>query len=94
VLGLMTWYDLKESRAKESAMAIKIDGVPESISRDKFIELMEGIGLDPWKLVHLDFGWHSIRATVHATDANGRNYRDPMDRDDLAKHEICIKVVD
>jgi hypothetical protein len=75
-------------------MAITIDGVPESISRDKYMELIESIGLDPSKLVHLEFGYHSIRAIVKATDANGKSYRSPVDVNEVAKHEVCIKITD
>lgn len=49
-------------------MAITIEGVPETISRDDYTSLVSAYGFDPNRLVSLTFGPSSITAEVIVSD--------------------------
>ena len=73
---------------------VTIPGVPESITRDQFISMIRSLGLDPYRLTDLKFGYHAIVATVKAVNPEGNEYLDPFERNALAKHTITIPIVD
>lgn len=75
-------------------MTQSITSVPESITRQRYIEVIESLGFDPYDLKDLRFGAHGIYATVAARDENGKTYNDPLERNQLAAHKICIKITD
>lgn len=76
-------------------MAIKIEGVPESISRAEYLKLISSVGLDPNNLYSLRFGGSSITAIVFARDPetgvkvlNEGNTGDPG----YLKHTVIIHI--
>lgn len=78
-------------------MAIKIEGVPESISRAEYLKMITDIGLDPKILRSLRFGANNISATVFAVDPksgkkvlNEGNTGDPG----YLKHTVIIHIKD
>jgi hypothetical protein len=48
-------------------VAIKIEGVPETISRAQYLKMFTDIGLDPHNCRSLRFGHNSVTAVVFAT---------------------------
>lgn len=69
-----------------------IPGIPESISREDYVRLVESIGLSVTDLRSLEFGHDSIEAEVFARDPEtGRHY---AEGNEIATHHIRIKVVD
>jgi len=59
-------------------MSKVIPGVPESITRDAYIKLIEASGLDPVDIKELMFCADGIYATVFARDENGARVIDPI----------------
>jgi hypothetical protein len=74
-------------------MTKSIKGVPESITRQQYVDLINSLGIDPYLLYDLWFGRNTIVATVKALDENGKGYAGE-ERNEMAKHNIVIKVVD
>jgi hypothetical protein len=75
-------------------MTKHIAAVPESITRQQYVALIEALGLNAYHLLALQFGVNSIYATVFARDADDQPYEDPLERNALAKHRISIPIVD
>lgn len=75
-------------------MSKQIQGVPESITRQRYIDLIASIGLDARELYSLRFESDHIFAVVKARNANGQQYFDDGAANEVAKHHISIPVVD
>jgi hypothetical protein len=75
-------------------MTMTIDGVPESISRERYLELIAVSGLDINRITQLRFTPAGVYATVYALDESGHPVRSGSDRDSLATHEGFIPVRD
>lgn len=78
-------------------MTVKIEGVPESISRDQYTKMFTDIGLDPGICTGLHFGADSITAVVFAThpDTGARVLNQGPDGDPgYLKHKITIHIQD
>lgn len=76
-------------------MSITVKDVPEAISRDGVIALVESLNIDPTNLQELRIDADGIWATVFATDAAG--HRIPVRSDAalagaFAKHTIYIPI--
>ena len=74
---------------------VTIQGVPASITRERFLEVIRLIGLDPFLVTDLRFDQMGIHATVYASEP-GKPYgtRFTTDGVNVATHEIVIPVVD
>lgn len=72
---------------------MQIDGIPNTITRAKYVALIEELGLHTRHLVSLEFGLDVIRAVICATDENGREIIDTS-KNEIAKHTITIPVID
>jgi hypothetical protein len=70
-----------------------IPGVPESITRDAYIQLFEAAGIDPRQTRELSFKADGIHATVFAVDDEGKRILDPG-VEGYVKHTIYIPVVE
>lgn len=77
-------------------MAIKIEGVPESISRAEYLNLITSVGLDPKNLKSLRFGANSITAVVFALDHTGARVLNKGNTGDpgYLKHTVIIHIKD
>lgn len=78
-------------------MAIKIEGVPESISRAEYLKMFTDIGLEPSNCRSLRFGHNNITAVVFAkhpeTGARVLN-ESPTGDPGWLKHTVIIHVRD
>lgn len=78
-------------------MAIKIEGVPESISRAEYLKMFTDIGLEPRDCKSLRFGANSITAVVFAkhpeTGAKILN-EGPSGDPGWLKHTVIIHITD
>jgi hypothetical protein len=70
---------------------MNIEGIPEYISRTAYLELLSSVGLDPNRIVSLEFGPMGIYAQVLATDANGEPV---VGGNEFVKHRVFIRVQD
>lgn len=70
---------------------VRIDGVPEVIRRDTYLQTIRSLGLDPADLRELHFGRLSVEAVVYARDVRGHRY---VENGNPAVHRIRIAVVD
>lgn len=78
-------------------MAIKIEGVPESISRAEYLKMFTDIGIDPKNVRSLRFGANSITAVVFATHPEtGRRVinNGPTGDPGYLKHTVIIHIKD
>jgi hypothetical protein len=71
---------------------MQINGIPDSITRTKYVALIEELGIDSRQLVSLKFGRDVIQAEVIATDANGNHMLD-INGDSMGTHAIVIQVL-
>lgn len=78
--------------SEQSARAEQLAKIPETITRDAYLSLVEGLGFDVEDLISLNFHPRSVEAVVLARDENGDRY--PADNHELATHVVSIKVVD
>lgn len=69
-----------------------IAGVPDTIPRKRFIELVETLGLDVKDLIRLNFKWDGITAEVYALNENGKRFC--VDGENIAKRRVYIPVTD
>lgn len=72
---------------------MRIPGVPASISRKHYLELIAATGLDIKNLVSLEFRTDGIYATTFVRDADGNTGVDPLGNEVL-RHRVYIPVVD
>lgn len=70
-------------------MTVEIPGVPESITREAYSNLIRSLGLEPKELYELRFETKGIYATVIAKNADGKSY---VVKDEIAMHEIVIPI--
>ena len=75
-------------------MSITIEGVPESITRERLVELLKTLGIDVSLVtrggIHVDRD--HIRCEVFAFDENGNRYADA--HHNVVTHSIAIPIVD
>jgi hypothetical protein len=69
-----------------------IAAVPESITRQQYIELIESLGFNPNDLRHMAFGLGGIFAEVVSRDENGKLMHGAPN--EIATHTIHIPIVD
>lgn len=72
--------------------SITIPGVPVSIPRGRYMELIRSLGLDPHGITWIRFDVDGITAETIARDENGRVFDGGPN--ELAKHLIRIKIDD
>lgn len=70
---------------------LTVPGVPASIPRTTYLDMIRQLGIDPEQLRELRWGWDTITAVMFALDENGNQY---ADGDSAAVHEICIRIDD
>lgn len=78
-------------------MAIKIEGVPESISRAEYLKMFTDIGLNPNDVRSLRFGANNITAVVFAKhpDTGKRVLNEgPTGDPGFLKHTVIIHIKD
>lgn len=78
-------------------MAIKIEGVPESVSRAEYLKMFTDIGLNPSDVRSLRFGANSITAVVFAKhpETGHRVINDgPTGDPGFLKHTVIIHISD
>ena len=78
-------------------MAIKIEGVPESISRAEYLKMFTDIGLQPSDVRSLRFGANSITAVVFAKHPEtGKRVinEGPSGDPGFLKHTVIIHIKD
>ena len=68
---------------------VTLPGIPESIMRDDYLRLIEGVGFKVDDLVSLEFKTEGIYAEVYASDAKGRYI---VDGDEPATHRVFIRI--
>lgn len=74
-------------------MSITIDGVPESLTRQQYTDLIAAVGFDPHNLASLTFSHVGIHAVVFARGEDGKRVIDEAG-EGLAKHDVFIPVKD
>ena len=80
------------TKSSKNAVTKVIPGVPESITRDAYIELFKAAGLQPWNTKTLTFRADGIYAEIFARDENDVKIVDPIEG--MVKHTIYIPVED
>lgn len=78
-------------------MAIKIEGVPESVSRAEYLKMFTDIGLDPSDVCSLRFGANSITAIVFAKHPETGKWvlnEGPGGDPGFLKHTVIIHIKD
>jgi hypothetical protein len=68
-----------------------IEGIPDSIDREKVISFLKDIGIDPRQLVGMTFDMRCIIAEVYALNEKGERYF-RNDYQDVAKHRINVTL--
>ena len=71
---------------------LKVD-VPERISREAYVALIESLGLAVKDLRSLEFRMDGVYAEVYATGDDGRRIVAP-NANELVRHRVYIPVVD
>lgn len=69
-----------------------LEGIPETIGRCAYQELIAGAGFDLKRLLSLEFEVDGIYAEVYAEDENGDRFT--VDGENLATDRVCVRVVD
>lgn len=77
-------------------MSITIQGVPESVPRQKIEDFLNGIGIDPGEVCGLTFHTRGIEVEVCASERpeNAPAYRWTHDGKNVATHRLTIPIVD
>lgn len=70
-----------------------LPGIPTSIPRSTYLEMIERLGIDSEHLRELHWGFNTITAVVFALDENGNRYVDQA-KMAAAVHEVCIRIDD
>jgi len=70
---------------------MEINGVPESIPRTRYVEMIESLGFDTAQLRSLEWRADGIYAEVVATDGTGDMLIDRQ-RGELVTHRVYIRV--
>ena len=75
-------------------MSKTIEGVPESITREQYLDLFRALGIDPKELVSLTFVADGIHAVVFALNDQGRRIvgMNIKPNGGYAKHTIYIPI--
>ena len=73
-----------------SVQDVQIPGVPASISRKAYEELITSLGFELTDLVALRFERYGIYATVSARNPAGEKFM--ADGKTMAVHEVCIWI--
>lgn len=75
-------------------MSLTIEGIPESVTRQQVVALLETLGLDPSVVTRdgIHIGWEAVTCTVFALDENGRRYADT--NGEMVCHEVAVRVID
>jgi hypothetical protein len=72
---------------------MQIPGIPESIPRATYLELIRSLGFEWEQLRHLEFTSKGIRAQLFALDKHGQRF---MTRDGdglhVAMHEVFVRI--
>lgn len=74
---------------------IKIEGIPETITRQQYVETIRGLGIDPEQLLELRWDHQGIHAVVYALNKDGMRFATgnrPNRRP--ATHKLFIRVED
>lgn len=69
-------------------------GIPASITRNEYLDLIKALGIDTERLQYLqalEFRWNVIYAELAALDDEGHMV---IDGDEIAVHKIAIRVED
>lgn len=73
---------------------MQIDGIPQEIAREAYLELVKGAGFDVRNLRSLRFATDGIYAEVFATDAEGRKIIDATSGEpEPVVHTVFVKAV-
>lgn len=72
-------------------MAIRVEGVPETLPRSRWVEMVEALGLSPGDIHRFEATYKGIRAVVFARDESGKHF---ADGERMATHEIFIRIED
>ena len=70
-----------------------ITGVPESLTREQYVSLIESVGFDVKDLRSLEFRMDGIYAEVMDRDESGRLHLDEA-RDEVVTNRVFIPVRD
>lgn len=68
-----------------------LPGVPETITREQYTQLIAVTGLDPNELERLEFRADGIYATVYALNEDGRRFIDQA-TERPTMHRVFIRV--
>lgn len=76
-------------------MSITIQGVPEFLTRDQYVALFEGVGLDPSALLEVRYAPDGIHALVFAQDRDGCRFLNTGQPHSTGyhKHRVFIPVL-
>ena len=70
-----------------------IEGIPESITREQYLDLFRSLNIDPAEVLSLRFAWNGIQAEVFATDDHGLRIMNAFSKEPgYAKHSLFIRV--
>lgn len=72
-------------------MAITVEGVPESITREQMVEWLASIGIDASHVRLLRVATDGIVVESYALDPSGRRF---AMGDEVATHKVSIRIVD
>jgi hypothetical protein len=70
---------------------MNITGVPDTIPRKRYDELLQALGLDIDDLIGLHCDFETVHAKVYALNGDGDRYLTES-RTEAATHDICIKI--
>ena len=72
-------------------MALSIDAVPETITREQYLSLIRSVGFEPADIMELRFTTEGIVATVVVRNEAGTLV---VDGNEFATHEVFVQVSD
>lgn len=70
---------------------VNLPGVPETITRQQYLDMIKSVGLEVENLLCLEFRPDGIYAEVYATDERGNNLVD-VQSDEVVTHRVYIRV--
>lgn len=74
-------------------MSKEIEGVPESLTRGQFTQIIESFGFDPFKMTELRLDATGVHATVFDFKEDGTRHL-LKDGSGYAKNEVHIPLID
>jgi hypothetical protein len=69
----------------------QIPGVPESITRQQYCDLVAAVGFEPKQVRSLEFRMDGIYAVIKDVDENGRDRID-RDRNEVVTNTVYVPV--